>query len=94
MLYILVMVCILVCSLAQGGVVLERKVEDDIGLTLKARHYGNHRKSLLYRGFLDSTCTYNKGDSCAQSEDTSDNNDCAQCDDVSKTCSDDAAWKG
>lgn len=39
---------------------IERKVVDDSSLSLKARHYGNHRNSLLYGGFLDSTCTYHK----------------------------------
>ena len=39
---------------------IERKSIDDSSLSLKARHYGNHRSSLLYGGFLDSTCTYHK----------------------------------
>ena len=39
---------------------IERKSVDDSSLSLKARHYGNHRSSLLYGGFLDSTCTYHK----------------------------------
>ena len=44
----------------QDEVCIERKNGDDSSLSLKKRHYGNHRSSLLYGGFLDLTCTYNK----------------------------------
>lgn len=48
---------------------IERKSVDDSSLSLKARHYGNHRSSLLYGGFLDSTCTYHKDlVTCVRSE--------------------------
>ena len=44
----------------QDGVCIERISEDDTSLLVKAKHYGNHRKSLLYGGFLESTCTYDR----------------------------------
>jgi hypothetical protein len=44
----------------QDEVCIERKSVDDSSLSLRARHYGNHRSSLLYGGFLDSTCSYHK----------------------------------
>ena len=44
----------------QDNVCIERKSGDDSSLSLKARHYGNHQSSLLYGGFLDSTCSFHK----------------------------------
>ena len=53
---------------------VESKSGDDSSFSLKAKHYGNHRNSLLYGGFLNSKCTYNKDTTtCVKSnEDTID----------------------
>ena len=34
--------------------------------SLKEKHYGRHRSSLLYGGFLDSTRSYDQGDECCK----------------------------
>ena len=38
--------------------------------SLKEKHYGRHRSSLLYGGFLDSTRSYDQGDECCKEEES------------------------
>lgn len=36
--------------------------------SLKEKHYGRHRSSLLYGGFLNSTQSYDGGEACCREE--------------------------
>ena len=51
---------------------IERKSGDESSHSITSKHYGNHRKSLLYGGFLDSSSTYDQesGEKANTSEDT------------------------
>lgn len=62
---------------------IERKAGDDSSFSISRRHYGNHRKKLLYGGFLDSSCTYDEGTTSVSKETGNDcPNVCEQADDV------------
>ena len=41
----------------QDGVVIQTQFKDDSALCLKKKHYGRHRSSLVYGGFLQSSTT-------------------------------------
>ena len=58
---------------------------------LKAKHYGNHRRSLLYGGFLDSTCTHHQESSSADV--TSNGDTSSERSQSYSVCSDDKPWK-
>ena len=42
--------------------------ECDSGLSLKKRHYGKHRSSLLYGGFVGSALSFDRGSESRTSE--------------------------
>ena len=45
----------------QKGVVIQTQCNGDSALGLKKRHYGRHRSSLVYGGFLQSKITTHDG---------------------------------
>ena len=56
------------CTLLLTSLLLQDEVEvrtrsgdADSAVSLKKRHYGRHRSSLLYGGFVDSTVSYSGG---------------------------------